>query len=167
MEDFIMGILFALNEELNTDVLLNKGKILKWYEGQHKDLVPFSELKMKKYTKVSNGNYYETDKYMLVHDIQNIADLDSLLGTEAINCIGYEYNDKLVFVLEAYLNGIRHVGPAPLPKFIHRYIGISPMGKKYRGYYLNKIKQEVSLEDSIDASKFLKEQNEIKKKTIK
>ena len=158
-----MGVLFTLNEGFNTDVLLNKGKILKWYEEQHKDLVPFKELEMKKYSKLSSGNYVETDKYMILHDIETIADLDSLLGTEAINCIGFECNEKPVFVLEAYLNGMKKVGPAPVPNFIHKYIGISSLGKKYKGYYLNRIKQQISLDDSIEASKFLKEQNEFMK----
>lgn len=154
-----MGLLFDVNEGINDITVLNKGKILKWYEAEHKNLIPMSELKMKKYSKVSANTYVPTDKYTIKADIKDVADPDALLGTEAINCLGYETKDeKLVFILEAYMDGVRKVGPAPLPKFIYKYIGINQVSKTHKGYYLNKIKQQLSLDDSIAASKFLKQQ---------
>lgn len=134
----------------------NKKEVLRWYESQHKDLVPFNELKHVSVYKTDSGYTEQKPKFNLK---------DALLPTEIFNdearvCIGYKYGTKLVFVLEMHGSSSITANVAFGPGVSeYRYIGVSPMGKKHDGYYLNCINTFLAKPEKEKAKKFMKDQN--------
>lgn len=152
-----MGIVFKPCECIDESVkaTMNKRKIIRWYHSMHKDIIPYKKFNKKQYT-IFNNRYISMDKYNAENSIKDRIKFNSLDGTAPVTITGFEYKGYLHFVVEKYSAGFMVVSGVPLPKFEHRYVGVSTIGKKYEEFYMSQMSlYKFGLEGDIKISRFL------------
>lgn len=145
----------AFNESVAS--MIHKGKILKWYASNHKDLINVKELDKVQYTKYGD-KYLSLDEYNASTTLKDRMQIDTFVGTKPIIITGFEYKGFLHFVVEKYQTGVSFVHGVPVPNYENKLVPVSSMAHKYYEFYLARLKYNFGLEGTVAGNKFVETQ---------